>query len=80
LVNVIEDWEILEETALSRLGIFQVVESEGFLEIMVLVGNVGFRREFSDEKDPLFWRIYNFCHRSGYARIRENIPVGAFFK
>jgi hypothetical protein len=80
LVNVIEDWEILEETPLSRLGVYQIVEDEGVLEISVLVGNVGFRREFSDEKDPLFSKIWDFCQRNGYARISENMPMGAFFR
>ena len=52
VVNIIEDWDVLEEYAGEKLGFFQLLENDGMTEIRVLTGRLGFKREFKTEKIP----------------------------
>jgi hypothetical protein len=48
LVNIIEDWEVLEEYAGEKLGFYQLLDSDGLFEIRVLTGRCSFKREFEN--------------------------------
>jgi hypothetical protein len=80
LVNLIEDWDVLEEYAGEKLGFYQLLSSDGTFEIRVQTGRVGFKREFADGKDPLFTKILDFCRRHRYIRIAEHLRDEEFFK
>ena len=48
LVNIIEDWDVLEEYAGEKLGFYQKLTVDGKTEIRVMTGRLGFRRDFAD--------------------------------
>jgi len=80
LVNIIEDWNILEEYAGEKLGFYQLPENDGSFEIRVQTGRIGFKREFKDQTDELLIKILSFCRRHGYIKIYETARDEAFFK
>jgi hypothetical protein len=41
LVNIIEDWDVLEEYAGEKLGFYQLLKRDGKCEIRVQTGRVG---------------------------------------
>jgi serine phosphatase RsbU (regulator of sigma subunit) len=41
LVNLIEDWDVLEEYAGEKLGFFQLLATDGMFEVRVQTGRVG---------------------------------------
>jgi len=57
VVNLVEDWEILEEYAGDKQGFYQIIYGGKSAEIRVAVGRLGFKEEFENGKDPLLNRI-----------------------
>ena len=57
MVNLVEDWEILEEYAGDKQGFYQIIYGGKSAEIRVAVGRLGFKEEFENGKDPLLNRI-----------------------
>jgi len=53
LVNLIEDWDVLEEYAGEKLGFYQLLGNDGNFEIRVQTGRLGYRKEFEKAGDPL---------------------------
>ena len=41
MVNLIEDWDVLEEYAGEKLGFFQLLATDGMFEVRVQTGRVG---------------------------------------
>jgi hypothetical protein len=80
LVNVVEDWELLEEYAGEKLGFYQILNWDGKVEVRVLTGKLGFRKEFEAPDDPELTRILGFCKRRQFIRISQNVRDEAFFK
>ena len=80
VVNIIEDWEVLEEYAGEKLGFFQQIDRDGKIEVKVQTGRVGFVKEFDSETDKLLNRILDFCRRHRYIRVCENVRDDQFFK
>lgn len=80
MVNVVEDWEILEEYAGDKRGYYQVLGDAEAVEIRVAVGKLGFKREFENKNDPLLNRILAFCKTRKFVKISENIRDELFFK
>lgn len=80
LVNLVEEWTVLEEYANDKQGFYQLLEGSSGLEVRVLVGRLGFKREFKDKGDPLLNRILNFCINKSYIKVGENIRDELFFK
>jgi hypothetical protein len=80
LVNIIEDWEVLEEYAGEKLGFYQRIDYDGKIEIKVQTGRVGFIKEFESDTDKLLNRILDFCRRRRYIRVCENVRDEQFFK
>jgi hypothetical protein len=80
LVNLVEDWKIVEEYADDKIGFYQVLGDDEPVEIRVSVGRCGFKKEFQNKTDPLLIRILAFCRLQKYVRISESIRDDSFFK
>lgn len=80
LVNIVEDWAVLEEYAGEKLGFYQLMGIDGRFEIRVQTGRIGFIREFEKTEDPLLDKILEFCRRHRYIQISENVRDQDFFK
>ena len=80
MVNIIEDWDVLEEYAGEKLGFFQLLGNDGTTEIRVLTGRVGFKREFKSREDQLYNKIMDFCRRNRFIRVSQTARDEQFFK
>jgi len=80
LVNLVEDWEVLEQYAGDKQGFYQVLGDAEAVEIRVAIGRLGFKKEFDNKADPLLSRILAFCKSRGYIKISESIRDEFFFK
>ena len=80
MVNIIEDWDVLEEYAGEKLGFYQLLDNDGNVEVRVSTGKLGFRKEFEKVDDPLLTQIMTFCRKRHFIQISETIRDEAFFK
>jgi hypothetical protein len=80
LVNLVEDWVVLEQYAGEKLGFYQLIGNSGIIEIRVQTGRIGFKKEFEKGDDPLLNKILDFCKKHRYIQICENIRGNQFFK
>ena len=80
MVNLVEDWEIMEEYAGDKQGFYQIIAGGKGVEIRITVGRLGFKQSFDDSKDPLLDRIVRFCGFQNYVKVSENIRDEQFFK
>ena len=80
MVNIIEDWDVIEEYAGEKLGFYQLLANDGRFEIRVLTGKCGFKREFDTGNDPLLTRILDFCRRHRYIQVSKKTRDEEFFK
>ena len=80
MVNLVEDWEIIEEYAGDKQGFYQILSGGKGVEIRVAVGKLGFKKSFDNAKDPLLDRIVRFCGFQNYVKVSENIRDEQFFK
>ena len=80
MVNIIEDWDVLEEYAGEKLGFYQILGTDGTIEIRVQTGRIGFKKEFEKGDDPLLIKILDFCKKHRYIQISENMRDDQFFK
>jgi hypothetical protein len=80
LVNLVEDWEVLEEYAGDKQGLYQVLGDGEAVEIRVTIGRLGFKKEFENKSDPQLNRILAFCKFQKYIKISENVRDEFFFK
>ena len=80
MVNLVEDWQAMEEYAGDKHGFYQILQGGKGVEIRVTVGKLGFKQSFDNSKDPLLERIIKFCGFQNYVKISENIRDEQFFK
>jgi len=80
LVNIVEDWEVLEEYAGDKQGFYQVLGEGEPIEIRVAIGRLGFKKEFESKSDALLNRIIAFCKTRKFIRVTENVRDEFFFK
>jgi len=80
LVNLVEDWEVLEAYAGDKQGFYQVLGDGEAVDVRVAIGRLGFKREFENKSDPLLNRILSFCKFRKYIKISENVRDEFFFK
>ena len=80
MVNLVEDWDVLEEYAGEKLGLYQILANDGEIEIRVSTGKLGFRKTFENGNDPLLTRILTFCKKHRYIQVSETIRDEQFFK
>jgi len=80
LVNLVEDWETIEEYAGDKQGFFQILQGGKGVEIRVTVGRLGYKQSFDNSEDQLLDQIIKFCDFQNYTKISENIRDEQFFK
>ena len=80
MVNLVEEWEVLEEYAGDKQGFYQVLADGEVVEIRVAIGRLGFKKEFANKSDSLLSRILSFCKSRSYIKISENVRDEFFFK
>ena len=80
MVNIVEDWDVIEEYAGEKLGFYQLLANDGKFEIRVQTGRVGFKREFENGNDPLLTKILDFCRKQRYIRVSQKLRDEEFFK
>jgi len=74
LVNIIEDWDVLEEYAGEKLGFYQLLATDGMFEIRVQTGRVGFKKEFAISRHQPFGKT------SDYVKCIENADLSKIGK
>ena len=81
MVNLVEEWEILEDYAGDKQGFYQIIEDGAeTVEIRVAIGRLGFKKEFQNKGDMLLNRILSFCKSRNYIKVSENVRDEFFFK
>ena len=80
MVNLVEDWEVLEEYAGDKHGFYQVLGDAENVEIRVAISRLGFKREFDNKEDSLLNRILSFCESRRLIKVSENVRDEFFFK
>ncbi len=80
VVNLVEEWEILEEYAGEKLGFYQILDSDGKIEVRVLTGKLGFKKEYERADDAELTRILAFCKRHQFIQVSQNVRDDFFFK
>lgn len=80
LVNLVEDWDVLEEYTGEKLGFYQILDCDGSIEVRVQTGRLGFKKEFDKGDDPLLTKILDFCKKSRFIQISEHLRDEDFFK
>jgi hypothetical protein len=80
LVNLVEEWEVLEEYSGDKQGYYQILGNDGSVEVRVHVGTLGFKKEFDNNADPLLSRILAFCKAQNYIRVSQAVRDELFFK
>ena len=80
MVNLIEDWDVLEEYAGEKLGFYQLLGNDGTIEVRVQTGRIGYKKEFKVGGDPELLEILDFCKKRRYIQISEHMRDEEFFK
>lgn len=80
MVNLVENWEVLQEYAGDKQGYYQVLSTDGAIEVRVAIGKLGFKKQFDNNADPLLTKILAFCRSRKYVRISETVRDELFFK
>ena len=80
MVNLVEDWEIMEEYAGDKQGFYQILSAGKDVELRLTVGKLGFKQSFENSKDQLLERIIKFCGFQNYVKVSENVRDEQFFK
>jgi len=80
LVNLVHEWEVLEDYAGDKQGFYQVLGDAEAVEIRVAVGRLGFKKEFDNKGESLLNRILSFCRSRKFIRISESVRDEFFFK
>ena len=80
MVNLVEEWEILEEYAGEKLGFYQILDSDGKIEVRVLTGKLGFKKEYERPDDAELAKILAFCKRHQFIQVSQNVRDDYFFK
>jgi hypothetical protein len=80
LVNLVEDWEVLEDYAGDKRGFYQLLGGAEAVEIRVAISRLGFKKEFDNKGDMLLNRILTFCKSRNFIKINKNVRDDFFFK
>jgi len=80
VVNLIENWNVLELYTGEKIGFYQLFPNGDKVEIRVMTGKIGFRKEFSSTEDPELTRILEFCRKRFFIRVSEHKRDEDFFK
>ena len=80
VVNIIEEWNVLVEYAGEKLGFYQLLDSDGVIEIRVQTGRIGYKKEFEAGNNKLLNEILDFCKKHRFIQVCENMRDEQFFK
>ena len=80
MVNLVEDWEVLEDYAGDKQGFYQILGDDEAVEIRVAIGRLGFKKEFENKENQLLSRILSFCKFHNFIKVSENVRDEFFFK
>ncbi|MDR1992982.1 MAG: hypothetical protein LBQ98_05745 [Nitrososphaerota archaeon] len=80
MVNLVEEWEILETYTGEKLGFYQLIDRDGKIEIRVTTGKIGFKKDYPCIDDVELTRILLFCKRRQFIQIHKTIQDNNFFK
>ncbi|XHH09876.1 MAG: hypothetical protein ACFCUE_04410 [Candidatus Bathyarchaeia archaeon] len=80
MINLIEDWAVLEEYNGGKLGFYQLTAIGGCFEVRVMFGRLGFKKEFNDGNDKQLNQILDFCKKRNFILLGERIKDEEFFK
>ena len=80
MVNLVEEWEVLEDYAGDKRGFYQILGDAEAVEIRVAISRLGFKKEFDNKGDMLLNRILSFCRSRNFIKISENVRDDFFFK
>ena len=80
MVNLVENWEALENYAGDKQGFYQILSDAEAVEIRVAISRLGFKKEFDNKGDTLLNRILTFCKSRNFIKISENVRDEFFFK
>ena len=81
MVNLVDDWEVLEDYAGDKQGFYQILEGYAeAVEIRVAIGRLGFKKEFENKGDTLLNCILSFCKSRDFIKVSENVRDEFFFK
>ncbi len=69
MVNLVEEWEVLEDYAGDKRGFYQVLGNVEAVEIRVTIGRLGFKKEFENKSAPLLNRISGFYRSRKYKSL-----------
>ena len=79
VVNIIEDWDVLAEYAGEKLGFYQILGTDGTIEIRVQTGRLGFKKEVPGpgRRQPFFEAAeYKCCIESAdLAKLAKLIRI-----
>ena len=59
--------------------IYQINAEEQKTVVKVVAGEIGFKKEFADPKDPLIRRIIDFCEDGHFVKLDKSVKVDKFF-
>ena len=80
MVNLVEEWEALENYAGDKQGFYQVLGDAEAVEIRVAIGRLGFKKQFENKENALLNRILGFCKCRSYIKVSRNVRDEFFFK
>ena len=80
MVNLVEEWEVLERYAGDKQGFYQILGDAEAVEIRVAIGRLGFKKGFENKAAPLLNRILGFCRSQKYTKVSRNVRDEFFFK
>ncbi|MDR0373482.1 MAG: hypothetical protein LBI79_08010 [Nitrososphaerota archaeon] len=80
MVNIVEEWEILETYTGEKLGFYQILDTDGKIEIRVTTGKIGYKKDYDQATDPELTHILAFCKRRQFIQIHKTIQDNNFFK
>ncbi len=80
MVNLIEEWEVLEKYTGQKLGFYQLINNDGSFEIRVQTGKIGIKKEFKTGDDPDLIKILDFCEKKFFIQVSEHLRDEDFFK
>lgn len=81
MVSIVEKWEEMEAySGQVKNGYYQIIETDGTIELRVQLYRLGFIKEFKDDNDPLLNRILSFCRGRKYFNVSKTVRDELFFK
>ncbi|MFH1327826.1 MAG: hypothetical protein ABIH76_03115 [Candidatus Bathyarchaeota archaeon] len=80
MVYLVEDWKAMEVYGTEEQRIIQILAEEEKTVIKVVAGEIGFKKEFDDPKDPLINRIIEFCKDEHFVKLDKCEKVDNFVK